>query len=55
MNEEIERSLKVIKEVCSVFSGNLSQHQEIQKSLGVIQKGLYEKGPELVPEDDSDE
>ena len=40
MSEEIERSLKLINQVCAAFVGNLAQHREIQEALLKIKKEL---------------
>lgn len=40
MNEDLEKSLGLIKEVCAVFNGNLNQHENIQRALKNIEAGL---------------
>ena len=44
MNEQLKQSLETIKKVCSLFQGNLEQHQTIQQAIKDIEYKLEDQG-----------
>jgi protein subunit release factor A len=40
MEDQLENSIRILREVCAAFTGNLSQHENIQKALRVIETRL---------------